>query len=372
MRDVAFDTRHNWTPTAVTVAAATPLHTTLRRLREKHALPALAAAVVSSQGVIDAGAVGVRRLDRPDPIQSGDCFHLGSLTKSLTAVMLATLVEEGRLSWQTTPLKVCPELSGYIYPSLRAITLEQLLCHSAGIAPFIEEAHLNSFPAFPATPREQRLAFSRWLLQLPPALPPGMAHLYSNAGYTIATALAEKVSGRSWETLMRERVFQPLALDSAGFGWPAGDQQPWGHIESDGRLTPHDPEVAPPMSCLVHPAGDIQMSLDDMARYLQAQLRGLQGEETLLRPATWQKLHQSHIAVNKPGAADLGYGLGWNVQPRQAPPGAAVTYHTGSAGAFFVAAWLRPQQDRALVVMTKSAGEKAARAVHTLRRALEG
>jgi D-alanyl-D-alanine carboxypeptidase len=356
---------------AAPLSGDTTLNSVLATIRDKCAVPALAAALVSSEGVIACGVFGVRRNGWPGSVENSDRFHLGSLTKSVTATMIATLVEEGRLSWQTTPLKVFPELSGYIYPSLRAVTLEQLLSHSAGITPFLKESELKRCPSFPATPREQRMAFTRWLLQLPPALPPGKRYHYSNAGYTIATAMAEKVSGRSWEDLMQERVFQPLALRNAGFGWPAteANNQPWGHEEAREQLLPHDPQPNGQLNCLVHPAGNIHMSLQDMARYLQVHLRGLQGEKTLLQRHIVQKLHCSRVRVDGTAAENLGYGLGWNVQPHRAPPGQAVSYHTGSAGTFLAGAWLVPLKDRALVVMTNSAGERAGHALHATRRA---
>jgi CubicO group peptidase (beta-lactamase class C family) len=322
-------------------------HASVAAIRERYGVPALAAALVNSKGILVVAAAGVRRHDCADPVQNGDAFHLGSLTKSLTATMIATLVDDGYLTWQTTPLKVFPELSGYIYSSLRAVTLEQLLSHTAGMRPFLKAAELAAFPSFPATGREQRLAFSRWLLQLPPSLPPGRRYHYSNAGYTVATAMAEKVSGRAWEELMQERIFEPLGLQSAGFGWPgaAGPDQPWGHQEVDGQLLTVAPGAASRLNCLVHSAGDVHMSPADMARYLQLHLRALGGEETLLDPRTARKLHRLQVA----GPADCS---------------------PLPAGAFLAGAWLLPQQDRALVVMTNSAGEKAGMALHAARRSL--
>jgi CubicO group peptidase (beta-lactamase class C family) len=177
-------------------------------------------------------------------------------------------------------------------------------------------------------------------------------YLYSNAGYTVATAMAEKVSGRAWEELMQERIFEPLGLQSAGFGWPgaAGPHQPWGHMEGDRQLEPVAPGAGSALNCLVQPAGDIHTSPADMARYLQLHLRALGGEETLLDPRTARKLHRLQVA----GPADCS----------PLPAGAFL------AGAFLAGAWLLPQQDRALVVMTNCAGEKAGQALLAARRSL--
>src|SRR5947209_5537965 len=123
-----------------------------------------------------------------------------------------------------------------------------LLCAGLGVltyaAPAAEEApdeltakleairieyHL---PALASAAMHQRYSLLRGLVTRPIAAPRGSKFIYSNEGYAIAGAMIERVTGRAWEDLMRERIFEPLGMKSAGFGTPASPgevDQPWGH-----------------------------------------------------------------------------------------------------------------------------------------------
>src|SRR5262249_12649333 len=90
----------------------------------------------------------------------------------------------------------------------------------------------------PAT--DQREAFTAYVLGRPPAFEPGTMR-YSNAGYTVAAAMAERVTGERWGDLVRTRIFEPLGMTSAGFGWPgAGGPAP--------RTTPGGLEPGPALA----------------------------------------------------------------------------------------------------------------------------
>src|SRR3954452_2316694 len=112
------------------------LDSLLRPIRQKYDLPALAGAVVTSEGLIAAGAVGVRKYGTDIPVTVRDQFHLGSCTKSMTATLIATLVEEGKLSWDTILAQAFPDLVDLMNPAYRSVTLEQLFAHRGGFASY--------------------------------------------------------------------------------------------------------------------------------------------------------------------------------------------------------------------------------------------
>src|SRR4029453_3966433 len=70
------------------------------------------------------------------------------------------------------------------------------------------------------TPTEQRMTLVEGVVRRPPVAAPGTKYIYANAGFAIAGAMAERITGQSWEVLMRARLFEPLGLTSAGFGAP--------------------------------------------------------------------------------------------------------------------------------------------------------
>ncbi len=132
---------------------------------------------------------------------------------------LARLVEEKKLAWTTTPLDVFPELKDTIYPALKQITIEQLLSHHAGIPSYHDRNAFKMLPEMSGSATEQRTRFAAWVLQHAPAVAPGTAGLYSNAEYAVAAAMAEHVTGSTWEALVTSLVLEPLGMHAI-YGWP--------------------------------------------------------------------------------------------------------------------------------------------------------
>ena len=326
----------------------------LEPLRGKFELPALAAAVVRGEEVVALGAVGVRKVGAPDEVTAQDKFHIGSCTKSMTATLAAMLIEEGKVSWGTQIADVFPERAAGMDPRYRKVTLEQLLSHRGGTPASLDADGLWArIWEQKGTPVAQRLFLLDGVLAKPPDAPPGTKLIYSNAGYAIAGAMLERVMGKPWEELMRERIFKPLGMSSAGFGAPASPamtDQPWGHTAGSLALRPVPPGPGADNPAAIGPAGTVHCSIGDLARYAAFHLKGARGEGKLLKPETFLKLH---TPVN-----GQDHALGWLAVERDWAGGAALT-HTGSNTMFFTVIWIAPRKDFAVVVATNLGSEKA-------------
>jgi hypothetical protein len=211
-----------------------PISQLLENIREKHNLPAVAAAVVVDGKIVVTSAVGFRKNGGAEKVTVDDKFHLGSVTKSMTATVAAMLVEQGKISWTTTIGEAFPELRNEIHPDYLRVTLEQLLSHRSG-APGDAPGDLwRKAWAANGTAAEQRLTFIKGILARKPEAKPGTKFIYSNQGYTIAGVMLEKATGKTWEDLLRSMLFEPLGMTTAGFGAPASVgkvDQPWGHTK---------------------------------------------------------------------------------------------------------------------------------------------
>jgi D-alanyl-D-alanine carboxypeptidase len=335
-------------------------------VRRQHNIPAMGAIVFRADGILARGIGGVRRSNATAPIELPDRFQLGSNTKAITATVLATLVEDGKLAWTTTLADVFPDLRDSMSPDFRAVTIDLLLSHHAGISPFsdTDDKDFRSIPRLSGTPREQRAAFTAWVLRGKPAGPVGEKAIYSNGGYTIAGAIAERIAGEDWESLVRARIFKPLELNGT-FAWSNSPDvnQPWGHHETRAGAKPVDPrdgdERLPP---IIGPAGSVELSLDDYARFLQMNLRGLQGRDTpLLKAATIKHLHTS------PASPPDKYGLGWGLQGFDSAP---ASVHVGSAGTFYAVTIIQPTRDLGVAVFANAGAERATAAATEAVKAL--
>jgi CubicO group peptidase (beta-lactamase class C family) len=324
----------------------------LEPIRAANGIPALAGAFIRGSDIAALGAVGLRRVGG-EGVQLTDRFHIGSNTKSMTATLLAMLVEQGKLTWEATIADVFKDLLNKIHPRYHKVTLEQLLSHRAGL-PEDRTPDPTIWPqvrALSGPMVEQRRRLVEMVLARPPVTEPGARMAYSNFGYTIAGAFAEQVTGQAWEALIRQLLFGPLGMASAGFG-PPGFAQPWGHTRAGCQPVPPGPEADNPP--VIGPAGTVHTSMSDWARYAALHLRGAQGESGLpLKPETFRHLHRDSY--------QQGYALGWVVVQRSWAGGTALT-HAGSNTLWFAIIWVAPSKNVAFLTATNCGSEGAARA----------
>jgi CubicO group peptidase (beta-lactamase class C family) len=162
-------------------------------------------AIVVGDAVRYADAVGTELpADERVAMRADTVFDVASLTKLLTATVLLSLVEEGRIALDTP---IADRLASFAAGDRRAVTLRHLLSHTSGL------------PALLRLWTDHRDVESRRHAFLTAALerPPGTSFVYSDVGYLVAGALAEVVGGRPLAELVAERVCVPLGLGDTGF-----------------------------------------------------------------------------------------------------------------------------------------------------------
>ena len=339
-----------FTEARLTQETPADLNPMLEKLREKHHVPGLAAIVIRSNRVLATGAVGVRIHGTDAPILLGDLWHHGSLTKSMTASIAAMLVEEGRIQWNTTMGEIFTNRVPDMHPDWRPVTLSQLLRHRSG-APDHDQLVTNGvwkalWERRNAVP-EKRLQWLRAVTTNAPVAQPGSKFIYSNTGYVFAGMMLESVTGKPWETLIRERLFAPLSMDTAGFGAPAmrgRTNHPWGHqwVRGVPVGVPPGPNADNPPA--LGPAGTVHGSLFDLAKYFMWHARrGIGPGPTLLKPETFRTLHTPESGEN--------YALGWAISHRPWARGNTLN-HTGSNTQWYSNAWIAPEKQAALLVLT--------------------
>lgn len=342
----------------VTVHAETPppkdVSPLLTPIIQKHDVPGMAVAVVQSGETVAVGVAGVRTRGKPDKIATADHFHLGSDTKALTAMLCGILVDEGKLKWGQTLGETFPELKKTMHPQYQAVTLEQLLTDRGGAPGELEKDQLwGKLWQHKGTPTSARRLLLTGVTSKPPEAAPGEKFIYSNAGVSIAGHMAEKVTGKSWEDLMSEKIFRPLGMTTAGFGAPgtrAKNDQPRGH-QANG--TPVEPgSTAPPSDnpVAIGPAGIVHCSIGDWAKFIAANLPS--AKTKLVKPETLEKLHT-------PAPGEPKYAMGWIIADGQPWAGGPALTHAGSNTMWMAVAWIAPKKDFAVLVACNQADDKA-------------
>jgi CubicO group peptidase (beta-lactamase class C family) len=264
----------------------------LEHVRGSAGIPAVAVAVIEN-GRVDQAVSGVRQVDTENAVANDDGFHIGSITKSMTATMIGRLIELGQLDWDDTIGEVLKDME--VREEYKEVTVEQLLQHRAGLDGYLtfDDAETDRLIKLSDIPTEQRAAFVAEVLQSDPIAPAGKEMHYSNAGYAVAGLMAERASGKSWEELVSMYVFEPVGMEHSGFGWPATEtspDQPRGHFRENDSFRAQDLDEYP-IGYFLAPAGNVYCSIDDMARYAQMHLAGLNGNNGVLQAETIRRLH---------------------------------------------------------------------------------
>jgi CubicO group peptidase (beta-lactamase class C family) len=290
-------------------------------LRKEHKLVGLAAMVMVDGKVMSSAADGERKKGSGVPLELGDRWHLGSITKSITATMIGRLVESGQMKWTDTIGERFSDAS--IHEDWKPVTLQQLLTHTSGApANFSLGVSLKKPAPGPECTRERRQAVMDVIAEKP-AHRAGETFAYSNVGYTIAGAMAEAATGVNWEDLVKREVFEPLALNDAGFGPPKSpsktlDQPRGHHAYGWKKRSASDEEDNTP---IMGPANAVHMTLGNLCNYGAEHLRGELGTGKLLAAETCKRLHTPKLH---------DYACGWVVkQPNDEIPH-TVYWHNGS------------------------------------------
>jgi CubicO group peptidase (beta-lactamase class C family) len=287
----------------------------LAALRAECGSPGMAAAAANRDGRHIAFADGVRAIGRTERITTSDQWHLGSITKSMTATLLARCVEAGAASWDDTVGAVLGAAISDIRPEYRDVTFRHLCSHRAGLPANIDMAQLMAFPRQSADSRQDRIAYARLGLTQAPVGPKEQTFTYSNTGYVIVGAMLETKLNAPWETLIQQHVFDPLGMTSAGQGAPGTPgryDQPVGH--APGPTTAANGQTTAPLVAFppggqpfddnpaaLGPAGRVHANFDDVLKYLAAHRDGL---SPFLRHESWDTLHTPPFGGP--------YAMGWS------------------------------------------------------------
>ncbi|QQR84994.1 MAG: beta-lactamase family protein [Flavobacteriales bacterium] len=318
-------------------------------MRLAHRIPELGYAVVSADSVLELHVLGTKRVDRAWPADEDDRFRIGSNTKTITALIAAQLVHQGKLSWDTRFFDLIPEMRKGARKVYRQLTLRDLLSF---------RTRLYKYTYTDAEPRredltgdeaEQRRQLAAW----------GFAHKplhtkdsinFSNLAFVAAGLMLEKASGRSYKQLVGELGAQlGIHFD---FGAPntSDTLQPWGH---DAQLVPQPPSTDHKLAWL-EAAGNINVSLPEHARFIQELLRGAQGRSPLLPQAGFDDLLF--------GRSRFALGWWWGVDGQ----GKRLAWHQGNPGSFLSVVYVHADVDRAYIVFANVQSDDAAEGMRVL------
>jgi len=312
-------------------------------------VPGLAVAVLEKGCTVYTGAFGLRDTRRNLPVTEDTLFGIASCTKSFTATALGILADEGMLSWDKPVRDVMPAFRMHDEAATERMTPRDLLTHRCGL-PRHDYVWVTS-----TVSRAELLGRLR---HLQPSKDLRSTFQYNNLMYLAAGMLVEHLTGKTWETFLRERILSPLGMDNTRFwmdDFSGVDDLAVGYYRLRDHLRPHpEPLGSHKQPPAIAPAGGLASNLADMGRWLQMQMNGGKiGRRRIISEDNLREIHAPQFVVPGPypykELLDAAYGMGWIIQPYR---GYRMVRHSGNYAGFNAQMAFMPGESLGAIVLT--------------------
>ena len=329
----------------------------IRELMEETGVPGVAVGV-QHDGEEQTAGFGVTSVENPLPVTDETLFQIGSITKTYTALIILHLVEEGKLGLDAPVRDYLPEFRVQDKMATTGVTLRHLLTHTAGwVGDFFVDTGAGDDAA------GKYVAAMADLEQLAPL---GTRYSYNNAGFYLAGAIIEAVTGKSYRQVLRELVLEPLQLHHTFLD--PGDVMTHRFVVGHEIDDEAGAQVARPwaLARALYPVGGLVCDVQDLLRYARFQLGdgATAAGERLLRPETLSLMHTAQVTA----AADReSVGLAWHI--RTTDELRLISHGGGTKGQISLLLFV-PEHHFALALLTN--GSRGGRITQEVqRRALE-
>ncbi len=314
---------------------------------EQGVVPGLAVAVVFEDQLIYAAGFGVRNVNTPEPVNADTVFQLASLSKPIGSTLVAELVGEGKISWDSKIGDLDPDFVMYDPWVSREITIRDFYSHRSGLPD-----HAGDLLEDLGFTREEILHRLRYQK---PDSSFRSHYAYTNFGITEAGVAATRACNMTWEDASELKLYAPLGMNSTSSRYTdftARTNKALGHVKENGKWVQKYKRDPDPES----PAGGVSSSVNDLAKWMRLQLAdGQFGGKPLVDEKALSVAHSPQMLTGFSPLNGLPtfYGLGWNVN-----------YDTegrlrlGHSGAFALGAatnvLLVPSEHLGIVVLTNA------------------
>ncbi|WP_299767328.1 serine hydrolase [uncultured Dokdonia sp.] len=294
-----------------------------------------ATVLVTKKGkVLYRNAFGKANLENNIVMHPDHVFEIGSITKQFTAVSILMLEEEGKLNVQDKLSKYLPN-----YPNGDQITIHQLLNHTSGIKSYTAMEGLNAFGKIDKSPIE----IIDYFKDEPVDFQPGEQWEYNNSGYIVLGYIIEKVTGKTYEDFIQQRIFDVLGMKNSYYGDKARIIK---NRASGYQPTAQGFRNAMQISMTIpYAAGSLMSCVDDMFLWHKAII-----DNTLISAKSKAKAHTNTFLNNgKP----TNYGYGWQINELN---GKQSIEHGGGIFGFVTQGVYVPDEDIYVIVLTNANG----------------
>ncbi len=331
-------------------------------------VPGVAVAIIKDNQVVMSKGFGVIEHGKSAKITPDTLFGIASNTKAMTAALLANLVDEGKLTWQTKVIDIIPEFQMPDAYVTREFTITDLLAHNSGLG--LGAGDLMIWPHTTLTNAD----VIKGLKYLPEVSSFRSEFAYDNLMYIIAGEVIARVTGQSWSEVIQERIFTPLGMNNTRATFSLIEKNTnvaRAHVPLNDELNVVGGNFLEKFSS----AGSVASSVNDMSLWLQAQLNqgayGTKIDDKYPRLFSAKQSHkmwqaQTLLAVSDKATQQdkthfSAYGLGWFMKDYH---GVKLIHHSGGILGMVSKVVLVPEEDLAMVILTNQQSGYAFNAIY--------
>lgn len=337
------------------------LATYIEEVRQTWRIPGLSVSIVLGDSTVFAEGFGSNRNDTYVPTQAQTMYHIGSVSKSFTAAVIASMVDQGLLSWTDRVKSLLPE---FVWPDAwveEHMVVRDLFLHSTGL-----RGQAGTYLP--------NLGYSRdEICEMIGRMKVGYTYRgdyqYNNVTFLVANQLIEKLTGKSWEENLQERILDPLGMKRTTTGQTgylsAGERA---SLQHEFLFNPVDTvrtrmllgeDRALAWLTTVGPAGGICSDVEDMTRWIRLHLsEGEVDGVRVLSERSLRELHRGRTMVSQDSTYIRLYGLCWFVEQNNEY---RVIFHTGTTWGHTAVCAFVPEMDLGLMVLCNSEVNEGAR-----------
>ena len=301
-------------------------------IREDWKIPGMAVTLKKDGKVLLMKGYGVKDSTRlEDKIDGNTLFQIGSVSKSFTAGVIASLVDEGLVSWDDTVKNILPDFEMYDPWVSEHMQLKDLTSHRTGL-----QEQVGTYIPNMGYDRDD---VCKMLKYLKPVYTFRGDYQYNNITFLPAAQIIEKVTGKSWEDNVRERIFEPLGmtqstLNGEGFR-PALENGtaalPYEFVRKGGQMQVnplHGDEQALWWLTVIGPAGGVCCTPQDLLKWAEFHLNnGKVGDKQVISEKQMNYLHRGITITSQNSERTNLYGHCWYVEQTRK---ARIYFHTGT------------------------------------------
>jgi CubicO group peptidase (beta-lactamase class C family) len=274
---------------------------------QENAVPGVGLAVVFQDKVVFAKGFGVRDVNTKTPVDTDTVFQLASVSKPIGSTVVADLVGEGKISWDSKLSVLDPSFAMFDPWVTREITIRDMYAHRSGLPD--HPGDLLEDLGFTRAEILHRLRYQH------PDSSFRSHYAYTNFGMTEAAVAAAKAYEVEWEALCQEKLYKPLGMTSTSSRYTdfvARPNKALGHVLVDGKWVQkfkRDPDAQ-------SPTGGVSSSVNDVAKWLRLQLGNgnFEGKQIVDEKALAETHHPHMLTGFNPFTGlPTFYGLGWNI-----------------------------------------------------------